>query len=1128
MVQDSGQTTTLRGRAASSQPRARTGVGGGRAGLGAPPAGGQRGILPGRAWVTLTAIDTARAAGGIRGPAASWNRSPSAAAPDSSDKSPGRAIGAGRASTLQTRGLSAASRQCPGGRGQAGWTFLSPSPVPGILQLGSDAETLQQQRQQGCCQEDRGPQTCSMVTAMSVRVRFLSPGDAGAVGAVGRSASFAGFSSAQSRRIAKSLSRNSVRSRTPAKPPRTYGTLRKGSACLDPQPQQVKRIFEALKRGLRQHLCAQQAELDHLCGRHADARRNSRLAFYYDLDKQTRCVERHIRKMEFHISKVEELYEGYCVQCRLRDGAANMQRAFARCPPSRASRESLQELGRSLHECAEDMWLIEGALEVHLGEFHVRMKGLVGYARLCPGDHYEVLIRLGGQRWRLKGWIEPDDSQTWDQEEKAFVPTLHENLEIKVTELRGLSSLVVGSVTCDIADFFTTQPQMVVVDITELGTIKLQLEVLWNPFDSESLLVSPSPTGKFSLGSRKGSLYSWTPPSTPSFRERYYLSVLQQPAQPALLLGRPRAPSILSYLSESDLQGPSLRSRSQELPEMDSFSSEEPRDASTPDVGPLPWAVDPAAATEEEAPKGPPPLGLLPEVAHLAGASPVEQPGCRNLGAESPNPPQGPLSHSCTLPSSREDQDEGEAGAAVDGPAMAPERPLQEVLELLRSTGPAQPQLRELEYQVLGFRDRLKPRGARQEEAAAESLMDCILESFAFLHADLAPDQLSLFGDSQGLRKDRPPPSPLKGSSRELTAGARELDVLLTVHLKVCKALLQRLAFPNLPRMVQDCLLEEAAQQKQILETLSDLDFDKVSNATSIEDVIPQASHGKGCLALWRGCTGPGSILSCPATTLLGQLKRTFLHRVRGKYPGQLDIVCRRLLEQVVSCRGLLPEAGLLERQTVTWFQFHSYLQRQSVSDLEKHFAQLTKEVTLTQELHCAGRLRTVRKLRGKQLGLLQPLPQTLRAWALLQLDGPPRVCKAARARLASAAKNRSFREKALLFYTDALTQTDARLQQAACMALQQLRGIESIDQIASLCQSDLEAVRAAAREATLSFGKVASEVTCGMMGFPRFLVKSCKRCQPQLSEQNSTWEGTSWACHCPGAGPPPTYQRPA
>lgn len=41
-------------------------------------------------------------------------------------------------------------------------------------------------------------------------------------------------------------------------------------------------------------------------------------------------------------------------------------------------------------------------------------------------------MRLGRQRWKLKGRIESDDSQTWDEEEKAFIPTLHENLEIKV------------------------------------------------------------------------------------------------------------------------------------------------------------------------------------------------------------------------------------------------------------------------------------------------------------------------------------------------------------------------------------------------------------------------------------------------------------------------------------------------------------------------------------------------------------------------------------------------------------------------------------------------------------------------------------------------------------------------
>ena len=47
-----------------------------------------------------------------------------------------------------------------------------------------------------------------------------------------------------------------------------------------------------------------------------------------------------------------------------------------------------------------------------------------------PGP--QVLLRLGRQRWKLRGRIESDDSQTWDEEEKAFIPTLHENFEIKV------------------------------------------------------------------------------------------------------------------------------------------------------------------------------------------------------------------------------------------------------------------------------------------------------------------------------------------------------------------------------------------------------------------------------------------------------------------------------------------------------------------------------------------------------------------------------------------------------------------------------------------------------------------------------------------------------------------------
>lgn len=55
-------------------------------------------------------------------------------------------------------------------------------------------------------------------------------------------------------------------------------------------------------------------------------------------------------------------------------------------------------------------------------------------------------------------------------------------------------------------------------------------------------------------------------------------------------------------------------------------------------------------------------------------------------------------------------------------------------------------------------------------------------------------------------------------------------------------------------------------------------------------------------------------------------------------------------------------------------------------------------------------------------------------------------------------------------------------------------QGIESIDQIASLCQSDLEAVRTAAREATLSFGKVQHQTLCAIQWGSRRPLEGCAR----------------------------------
>uniref|UniRef100_A0A673AVT2 Rho family-interacting cell polarization regulator 1-like n=1 Tax=Sphaeramia orbicularis TaxID=375764 RepID=A0A673AVT2_9TELE len=178
--------------------------------------------------------------------------------------------------------------------------------------------------------------------------------------------------------------------------------------------------------------------------------------------------------------QVEELYDAYCIQRRLRDGASKMVAAFNSATGSKEARESLSEANKGYRECTEHMCSLESEIESQMGEFHVKMKGLAGFARLCAGDQYEVLMRYGRQRWRLRGRVEVSNKQMWDSEEYIFLPLVTELLSIKVTELKSLANhVVVGSVSCEMLDLFCPLPQTLAVDINDLGTVKLNLEVTW-------------------------------------------------------------------------------------------------------------------------------------------------------------------------------------------------------------------------------------------------------------------------------------------------------------------------------------------------------------------------------------------------------------------------------------------------------------------------------------------------------------------------------------------------------------------------------------------------------------------------------------------------------------------------
>ncbi|XP_045565780.1 rho family-interacting cell polarization regulator 2 isoform X2 [Salmo salar] len=349
-----------------------------------------------------------------------------------------------------------------------------------------------------------------------------------------RSQSFAGFSTLQERRSRCNsfMGNSAVQKKPTSKPKKPHLSGHKASSgSRVPQPKRVEEVYGALKQGLDEYLEVYQTELDKLTSLMKDMKRNSRLGVLYDLDKQIKTIERYMRRLEFHMSKVDELYEVFCIQRKLREGASKMKQAFSASPSTKATRESILEVNRRYKEYTENMSTFEVELENLLGEFHIKMKGLAGFARLCSGDQYEIFMRYGRQRWKLKGKIEVNSRQSWDGEEMVFTPLITDLINIKVTELKGLAThILVGSVICETKDLFTAMPQVVAVDVNDLGTIKLNLEVTWFPFDVEDLTLSSGNVSKATALQRRVSVYSQGTPETPTFQDQSFFEWHPRPS----------------------------------------------------------------------------------------------------------------------------------------------------------------------------------------------------------------------------------------------------------------------------------------------------------------------------------------------------------------------------------------------------------------------------------------------------------------------------------------------------------------------------------------------------------------------------------------------------------------------
>ncbi|XP_066417046.1 rho family-interacting cell polarization regulator 2 isoform X1 [Molothrus aeneus] len=1005
---------------------------------------------------------------------------------------------------------------------------------------------------------------------MSIGSHSFSPG--GPNGII-RSQSFAGFSGLQERRSrCNSFVENSSALKKPqAKVKKMHNLGHKNSTTpKEPQPKRMEEVYRALKSGLDEYLEVHQTELDKLTTQLKDMKRNSRLGVLYDLDKQIKAVERYMRRLEFHISKVDELYEAYCIQRRLCDGASKMKQAFAMSPASKAARESLTEINRSYKEYTENMCTIEAELENLLGEFCIKMKGLAGFARLCPGDQYEIFMRYGRQRWKLKGKIEVNGKQSWDGEEMVFLPLIVGLISIKVTEVKGLAThILVGSVTCETKDLFAARPQVVAVDINDLGTVKLNLEITWYPFDVEDLTPSTGNVSKASALQRRMSMYSQGTPETPTFKDHSFFSNLPDdvfengtaatekrplsftfgdlPYEDAVPPANSAESSCAHVSSSPDITATPTQHRALESSQsssLDCSSSDSHRD-SVAEPKDLLSHGEGAVAESKNTPRAAPevcqkvsdagsnrvfvetsvPVSLLQDTDEGSELKPVEldtyegnitkQLVKRLTSAETPLTPE-------RLPC------EGSISGESEGYKSYLDGSIEEALQgLLLALEPHKEQYKEfqdLDQEVMHLDDILKckPAVSRSRSSSLSLTVESALESFDFLNTSDFDDEDgggvevcnggggadSVFSDteieknsyrtehpearghlSEALTEDTGVGTSVAGSPLPLTTGNDSLDITIVKHLQYCTQLIQQIVFSSKTPFVTRDLLDKLSRQILVVENIAEISTENLGNITSLTDAIPEFHKKLSLLAFWMKCTGPAGVYHTSADKMMKQLDINFATTVNEECPGLAETVFRILVSQILDRTEPVLYSSM-SSETITVFQYYSYFASHSVCDLGSYLLQLAKEASVVQVLQSVKDGKLQHNMSKINSNNLPPQQEVLRALALLLNENKNEVSETVASLLTATAENRHFREKALIYYCEALTQPNLQLQKAACLALRYLKATESIKMLVTLCQSDNEEIRKVASETLLSLGEDGRLAYEQLDKFPREFVK--------------------------------------